>query len=449
MKNTLLLTPAKSLDYQEINPENLVTALNFKKLIFLSIISGFIWVAVASPGSWVTWLGFFTVVSLILYSTILLFQKKFVPSLSLLTYLAIIQPIVRTYVPSFPYLGFEYYFLFWSFIVLITSPNSNQKKTGAVVFYIIYLFLELFGILDVVNLENARSTIISSACVGAALLLLRKYKLEKPELTIIFTSILIGVFSISAVIGYGYITAPNIQWGTESNFASSGGMGPVQISMLMALGVIILLVLLERVPVITKSIYLLLTFIIATAMVLTFSRNGLYLVVISIIIYYIIFTRPSFRFLLLLLVIGLLGYLVYRVSYDAAGDVFIRRFSSTTSARTDLIIHGWKIFLDHPLLGVGTGNYAYVVAGQEYFGSVSGAHNELIRAAAEHGFFGLVTWLLFAFYSLYYGLKDKRSYVRALRITLLVVFFAYSFVNGLKLLSQPIVLFISLSVEDF
>ncbi len=128
MKNTLLFTPAKSLDHEVINPENLVTALNFKKLIFLSIISGFIWVAVASQGSWVTWLGFFTVVSLIFYSTILLFQKKFVPSLSFLMYLAIIQPIVRTYVPSFPYLGFEYFFLFWSFIVLVTSPNSNQKK---------------------------------------------------------------------------------------------------------------------------------------------------------------------------------------------------------------------------------------------------------------------------------------------------------------------------------
>jgi O-antigen ligase len=124
----------------------------------------------------------------------------------------------------------------------------------------------------------------------------------------------------------------------------------------------------------------------------------------------------------------------------------VYRYSElNTTNRTDLFLYGWKIFVDNPLIGVGTGNYYTVVNSREFLGSKSGAHNELTRAVAEHGIVGLVVWLWF----LWAAFRDSYSVAlgdtRPLRVALILFAFLGMFYNGLKLIIQPMLILVALT----
>ncbi len=94
------------------------------------------------------------------------------------------------------------------------------------------------------------------------------------------------------------------------------------------------------------------------------------------------------------------------------------------------------MFLENPLFGVGTGNYAKEVAKPEYLGKKEHTMNLFVHLP------NIVTWiiildslLLFQQYGL---IKSSKRNIQAIRMTLLVVFLAYTAVNGIKPLIQPI-----------
>jgi|GEM_PF-2102777 len=452
MKNSL--SPNRKLNTSEEtsqnNSESDFPKLHLKQIFLYSILGGAVWLSVVALRPLGTWVGIFFFLLLLLITAVLLLEKRPVDSLTILIYLAVIQPIPRTYIHELPYLILEYFFLGWSLLFVALNSKRGESNQAPLLFYSFYLVLEVIGLLDANNLQRGRSTLISSMSVGAALLLLGRINLNKKDLSNIFSSTIIGALNILFIIAYKYAISPSIQWGAESNFSASGGMGPVQISMLLALGVIMLLIFLDKKTGFTRIVYLLIAAILATGMILTFSRNGLYLIAIAVICYYFLFKRPSAQNLIILLGIALFSYIVYYFSYQAAGSAFINRFTDTgTTNRIDIALAGWNIFLDNPFTGVGTSNFSYAVSLNNYFGSFTGSHNELIRAAAEHGIFGLVSWLLFTVTALWSGFTQKKGNVRAFKMSLLAIFFAYLFVNGLKLMIQPLILIVALSIDEF
>jgi len=452
MKNSI--SPNRKLNTRVDTSQNNIgfefPKLHLRKIFLYSILGGSVWLSVVALRPFGVWVGIVFFLLLLFISGVLLLEKRPVDSLTILIYLAVIQPIPRTYIYDLPYLSLEYFFLAWVVLFIILSSNKNKSIKSPLIFYSIYLVLEILGLFTARNLESARSTVISSLCLGAGLLLLGRINLEKKDVSKIFSSIIIGTLSVLSVIAYKYLTSPSIQWGAESNFSTSGGMGPVQISMLLALGVITLLIFLDKKTGFTRVVYLLIAAALATGMILTFSRNGLYLIAIAVICYYFLFNRPSAQNIVILLGITLFSYIVYYFSYQAAGSAFINRFTDTgTTNRIDIAVAGWKVFLDNPFTGVGTSNFSYAVSLNNYFGSFTGSHNELIRAAAEHGIFGLVSWLLFTITVLWYGLTQKKGNVRAFTMSLLAIFFAYLFVNGLKLMIQPLILIVALTIDEF
>jgi len=452
MKNSLAPN-SKLLKGEETSQNNLnndFPKLYLKQIFLYSILGSAVWLSVVALRPMRVWVGIFFFLLLLLVSAILLLEKRPIDSLTILVYLAIIQPIPRTYIYDLPYLSLEYFFLGWVVLFIILSSEHNKSIKSPLIFYSFYLILEILGLFNARIFESARSTLISSLCLGAALLLLGRINLDKKDLSKIFSSVITGTFSILSIITYKYLISPSIQWGAESNFSTSGGMGPVQISMLLAIGVITLLIFLNKKTGFNRVIYLFIAAVISTGMILTFSRNGLYLVAIVIIFYYFLFNRPSAQNIIILIGIGLFSYVVYYFSYQAAGLAFINRFTDIgTTNRVDIALAGWNIFLDNPFTGVGTSNFSYTVSLNNYFGYYTGSHNELIRAAAEHGIFGLLSWLLFSLTALWYAFTQKKGNVRAFSMSLLAIIYAYLFVNGLKLIIQPILFIIALSVEDY
>ncbi len=82
-------------------------------------------------------------------------------------------------------------------------------------------------------------------------------------------------------------------------------------------------------------------------------------------------------------------------------DISFSAPTNTSFANSERVAHwvaGILMFLDHPLFGVGIGNYAsaYAPYAQGIFvNSLGHAHNYYINIAAETGIFGLIAFLLF------------------------------------------------------
>jgi O-antigen ligase len=431
----------------QIIHEERFPALNMGRLFLFALVTGIVWLGALYGGTPGQWLVTAFTGLLLLKSLHLLSQQKVVDSLAVLFYLAIIQPALRTYAGPLPYLTLEYFFVLWA---LLAIRKQKISFTFPTVLYLLYMILEVFGITTSHNLELARSIVISSSMVGIVLLLSSQIHINKFGLHSLFTAALIGITNHLVIIGYTYVSSGEIVWTIASNFSSSGNMGPVQISMLLAIGVIVLLVLAERVGGKQQFIYPILATGVGGIMLLTFSRNGLYLSVIALAVYFLLFNHFRPRSFIIFIILAVSGFYVFNYTSQIAGPALITRYSDLdTTNRWELVVHGWNIFMDNFWLGVGTSNYYTVISQPQYFGSYSGAHNELIRAASEHGIWGIILWMGFAISATWRAFSQYKGKTRALRMTFVALFFAYLAVNGLKLFIQPLILLVALSAEDF
>lgn len=373
-----------------------------------------------------------------------LFKKDFSKSLAMLVYLAVLQPAFREYAVVLPYQILEYIVPVWV-LLAIESPLKEYKLSASAIFYSIYILLELLSLITVKTLAIGRGVFLPSFSLWLFLLLGSDRKLKRPALLQVFSAYLLGALNLIVLI-VPPILAGDVQWGHQSSFAASGEMGPVQISMLLAMGVIICMFLIDQGGHGQRIFYLGLAALLFSVMLLSFSRNGLYLVILGAVIYLVIFQPLSFSRLISIIATGIIVVLLFQqVSLITKGAAEQRYRNLNTTNRNRLVQYGWEIFLENPLFGVGTGNYHYVVSRAEYFGVTSGAHNEFIRAAAEHGIFGVIAWSCFALSALWYAFWGAKGKARAMRLTFILVALAYMAVNGLKLLVQPITIFLAIA----
>jgi O-antigen ligase len=162
------------------------------------------------------------------------------------------------------------------------------------------------------------------------------------------------------------------------------------------------------------------------AMVLTFSRGALVgLAVIALIL--VLRARPTPRQWAVLAGIGVVAFLVLPANYkDRAGAVLEYLPGGTQDEASDPSLRGrtsevtaaWQMFLDHPVLGVGSGNYessyqAYAEdIGLESRRVERQPHSLPLEIAAEHGLiglavFGLLLWVCMG--RLAHAARDMRS----------------------------------------
>ena len=227
---------------------------------------------------------------------------------------------------------------------------------------------------------------------------------------------------------YLYLYTPSIgeslMSGANSNYATSGGYGPNQISTVMGMGAFLLC---TRLFVIKNRminiIDLMLFGLMSYRAVVTFSRGGVLTAIICIIcflaiLYYKQSARDKTKTLRKLCLIGMTifgiwlftsimtqGLIDYRYSNrNAAGELE----DDITTGRTELIITELEGFYYNPVVGVGVGK------GKEYRSEKTGhdtaSHNEISRLLSEHGLLGLLAILILIFVPLLFWLKFKNNY---------------------------------------
>ena len=298
--------------------------------------------------------------------------------------------------------------------------------------YLIYLLLLIPGIfmagLNVGYNTNIRTAIAFNlggpVCLGIISLYCYNKKINYNDLQKILLSLLLPIVTTAV---YLFLYTPNIRdiiTGTYSNFQTSGGFGPNQVSTILGLGMFIVSVrfFLESKNITIKGFNLFILGVISYRGIVTFSRGGILTAVIIIIAFLgIYFFSTSYRnrnkilrsiylFLGMALLIWItssiqtMGLIDKRyANQDAAG----REKKDIATGRTELFAFEIDQFLENPVLGIGVGRVRELR--YEIEGIRAASHNEISRVLAEHGLFGVIAFLIIFFTPLFFRIKNKKN----------------------------------------
>jgi hypothetical protein len=263
--------------------------------------------------------------------------------------------------------------------------------------------------------------------------------ISREEFSRLFLALLAPVAAISAIIVLGIASAESIQFAGASNFTTSGGFGPNQVSTTLGLGALaaLLCALTTGEGGQFRTIMLCVTMGLAAQSAMTFSRSGLYCLILSTGAAMMCAARNPVvvaRWLAALAAVAVVSYyLIAPALDDFTGGALSARFAETnTSNRYDFMVADFKLWMEHPILGVGP-------AGSKEVHGGAASHSEITRLLSEHGLPGLAALLLL-------GVMAARNVVRAGTVpgrAICAALGAYSLLliasNGMRIVSPSVV----------
>ncbi len=282
-------------------------------------------------------------------------------------------------------------------LFLLTLLRSNQLRGPLLPLLYLLLLVPSVAFTLLEGTGDIRG-LISFNLSGPLLLMVGAWffsnvRLDLRQWRYVFVALLGPVVGIAGIALYTLLTTPNIQFNGESNFVTSGGYGPNQVSSILGLGALFTFLLL-----LDKSLSVRLRLVLFAIMVwlgsqsaLTFSRGGIYNAAGAAVLgglFLLRERRARLQLLLMaLLVFALANYLVLPTFESFTAGAFGTRFSDTSlSGRDEIAAADLTLWLAHPLFGVGPGR-ADLLRVDTRLSEV--AHTEYSRLLSEHGLFGL------------------------------------------------------------
>jgi O-antigen ligase len=234
-------------------------------------------------------------------------------------------------------------------------------------------------------------------------------------------------YPLMATLVYMYLYTPSVKdvvTNTESNFETSGGFGPNQVSTILGLGIFVFFVkiVLSSKTTLIRNINILFFVIITFRGIVTFSRGGIitgFIMIIIVVVLLLLYTRSYVKSKIVMLVvfgvIALAGIWAY--SSIQTGGLIDKRYAnqdargrekaSKLTGRERLIESEFNMFLDNPVFGIGVGkNKEYRL---ETTGVDAASHNEITRMLAEHGMFGLFGLIILLVTPMVLYLNNKQN----------------------------------------
>ncbi|MHC0447327.1 O-antigen ligase family protein [Flavobacterium sp. 3-218] len=292
--------------------------------------------------------------------------------------------------------------------------------------YVVFLFLLVPGVLVVSSAENIDFDIkkaivfnLSGAlCLAIASIYMYKKRFSFSQLQNVLVAI--GLPIISTVI-YLFLYNPSVKdvvTGTQSNFETSGGFGPNQVSTILGLGMFVFFSQLVLFSKSKKEIFInfILLILVSYRAIATFSRGGVITGVVMILLLLLILfsfsnDKGKRKIILVFLFAGILGAGIFAYTSLQTYGMIEKRYANKDGkgrekkdrlgGREAVIDTDLKLFLDNPILGIGVGMGKE--NRKETLGQAVAAHSEISRLLSEHGLFGIFSFLilLFAPFALY------------------------------------------------
>lgn len=298
------------------------------------------------------------------------------------------------------------------FMVLGELLNHNSNKNNK---WILFCFLLTPSLLITDWSADNIGELIRFTLSGPVLLAVSAYyfsgrTIEWKAFIKILRVIILPLFALAIVLILKTPNISTIEFRSASNFATSGGFGPVHVSSVLGLGLlIILLCLFTRQNIFgNKWIDLIIWILLLYRALLTFSRSGIYasIVIGGLIITAFLLNRQSrknFRkiFLFTLIAISAIIFIWSKVNSLTGGMAYNRytgrntlgeKTENISTNRNVLLKQDFEMFLDNPLLGIGAG--MTTIVRNEKYNNRSSSHTEYARLLTEHGLIGIFLLLL-------------------------------------------------------
>lgn len=297
--------------------------------------------------------------------------------------------------------------IFWEFgkygaaFIMITAivRRGLWKIPAFAVFYFVLLLPSCFVTLTQQNFTNARN-MISFNLSGPFFLLVCAWffshlKVTQTELRKLLLAFIIPLMSVAVTTFFYTVTTAEIEFTGESNFATSGGFGPNQVSAMLGLGLFLCIAcfLLFKNTLHYSIFFGALAVLFLAQGMLTFSRGGVYNAVGGILAIVFIQMRNLKegirRFLPIIGIVVLFLIIIFPFLNNFTGGALQERFEDQeATGRLEIVEADADIFAENPFLGVGVGN-AYEARGKFLYPHKAVSHTEFSRLIAEHGIFGI------------------------------------------------------------
>lgn len=219
-------------------------------------------------------------------------------------------------------------------------------------------------------------------------------------------------FPIVTTVTYLFLYTPSIKdvvTDTQSNFETSGGFGPNQVSTILGLGIFLFF---AKVVVMSpgrkaRFVDILLLVLVTFRGIVTFSRGGVIaggIMIFLLLVVLMLFANSRAKSKIISFVVTSIVLLIGIWTYSSVqtGGLIDKRYAnqdargrvkeSKLTGREKLIEAELKMFLDNPITGIGVGkNKEYR---EEMTGIEAASHNEISRMLAEHGLLGVICLLI-------------------------------------------------------
>lgn len=231
---------------------------------------------------------------------------------------------------------------------------------------------------------------------------------------------------ISILVNLYLFTPTNLKeaiTNTSSNFATSGGFGPNQMSVVLGLGVFITFsfYLFNKSTKLMSFVYLILFFLFTYRGLLTFSRGGMMTALVMIISFlitlnFILNSNSKKKLGTILVFLSILSSCVWLYTSFQTDGMIDKRYAnkdaagrikeSQLSGREDIMEYDIKTFVENPVFGVGAGISSASRDHDGMYGAQS--HSEPTRLLAEHGSIGVLILLILVLLPIFKWFRNKQ-----------------------------------------
>jgi hypothetical protein len=301
------------------------------------------------------------------------------------------------------------------FFMFLGMIYSNFSTNGIIYLFVLILLIPAV-LITTSNLDfnfDTRKVLVFNLSGPVCLIFCAVYMFNR---TILFSDVqrILNVMAlpIFTTTIYLFLYNPSVKdvvTGTQSNFATSGGFGPNQVSTILGLGIFIFF---TQLVLFSKSKFEMfingsILVFISYRGVVTFSRGGIFTAVVMVIcllflLYYFSNSKGRSKFTWVFILTGLMAVGIWSYSSLQTSGLINKRYANQDrlgrvkkdrlGGREEIMDAEIKLFVDNPIFGVGAGLSKYKRV--EDLGVEVASHNEITRMLSEHGLFGIFGLLI-------------------------------------------------------
>jgi len=291
----------------------------------------------------------------------------------------------------------KYLTIAFGFLAIMKYRGEYEGQKGLIPYFL--LLLPSVLLLPSFDREAISFALAGPLALVVASMFFSKFRIDTEQFKRILLAILSPVISFSILILLGIIQADVIEFSQGSNFLTSANTGPNQVSSLLSLGTLsaVLILFLDKQHKFLRVVIFLIAIGLSAQMALTFSRGGLWTLILAFLaaVYFFLrdkHVRLSVIFITLLAVLVISYLVVPALDRFTSGELSKRMSDTDPTGRVEIVRADLEVFLENPVFGIGPGQSNVYHA--RYF-RVASAHTEFSRMLAEHGLFGLISLLIF------------------------------------------------------